>query len=117
MRGRNALRRRTWELVQLLMQLLFYALGAAMAGLFKNPKLPSVAATSTLLVTYIIWVVIDLNSNLDDLKYLTPFKYFDASVIIKNGSLDPFYVGLSLVIIVVLITTSYLTFNKRDLKV
>ena len=100
-----------------IMQLLFLALGAALAGLFKNPKLPSAAATTILLVTYIIWVVIDLNSKLDNLKYITPFKYFDASTIIKAGHLDTFYVGLSLVIIVALITTSYITFNKRDLKV
>lgn len=98
-------------------QLLFFSLGAALAGYFKNPKLPSIVATTILLTTYIIWVIIDLNSKLDLLKYMTPFKYFDASVIIKNGNLDPLYIILSGVIIVVLITTTYITFNKRDLKV
>jgi len=101
----------------LFMQLLFLALGAALAGLFKNPKLPSTVATSILLGTYIIWVVIDLNSNLNLLKYITPFEYFDASAIIKAGHLDPFYMILSAVIFVVLITTTYVSFNRRDLKV
>lgn len=100
-----------------IMQILFFSLGSALAGLFKNPKLPSIAATAILLVTYIIWVVVDLNSYLDFLKYVTPFKYFDASVIIKDGHLDPLYIILSSVIIVVFITTTYVTFNKRDLKV
>jgi ABC-2 type transport system permease protein len=100
-----------------MMQLLFFALGAALAGLFKNPKLPSAAATTILLVTYIIWVVVDLNSKLDNLKYITPFKYFDASVIVREGHLDPFYVILSLFIFVFLIVTTYLTFDNRDLKV
>jgi ABC-2 type transport system permease protein len=100
-----------------IMQIIFFALGTALAGLFKNPKLPSAVATAIFLITYIIWVVVDLNSNLNFLKYVTPFKYFDASTIISSGHLDPFYVGLSAVIIVVFITTTYITFNKRDLKV
>jgi ABC-2 type transport system permease protein len=100
-----------------IMQILFFALGSALAGLFKNPKLPAVIATAVLLLTYIIWVVVDLNSNLEFLKYVTPFKYFDASIIISNGHLDPFYVILSALITVVFITTTYITFNKRDLKV
>jgi len=99
------------------MQILFFSLGSALAGLFKNPKLPAIVATAVLLITYIIWVVVDLNANLDFLKYVTPFKYFDASVIISAGHLDLFYVVLSAVIIAVFITTTYLTFNKRDLKV
>jgi ABC-2 type transport system permease protein len=100
-----------------IMQILFFALGSALAGLFKNPKLPSIVATAILLAAYIIWVVVDLNANLDFLKYVTPFKYFDASVIIKDGHLDPLYISLSITIIAVFITTTYLTFNKRDLKV
>jgi ABC-2 type transport system permease protein len=100
-----------------IMQMIFFALGSVLAGLFKNPKLPSIVAAAILLGTYIIWVVVDLNANLDLLKYLTPFKYFDASVIIKNGYLDPFYIVLSVVVIVVFIATTYLAFNKRDLKV
>lgn len=100
-----------------IMQLIFFALGASLAGYFKNPKLPSIVATTILLVTYIIWVIFDLNSKLDFLKYLTPFRYFDASVMIGDGHLDLFYVALSLVITTVLIIVSYLSFNKRDLKV
>ncbi len=100
-----------------IMQILFFALGSVLAGLFKNPKLPSIVATAILLGTYIIWVVVDLNANLDFLKFVTPFKYFDASVIISEGHLDPLYIGLSALIIVVFITTTYLAFNKRDLKV
>lgn len=101
----------------LLMQVLFFAVGAALAGLFKRSKLSSAAATAILLGTYIIWVVMGLNDKLEFLKYLTPFKYFDASVIVKTGGLDLFYVGLSLIVSVVLVTSTYITFNNRDLKV
>ena len=100
-----------------IIQLLFFALGVALASYFKNPKLPSIVATTVLLGTYIIWVIIDLNSRLDFLKYFTPFKYFDASVLIHDGHLDFVYVILSLVIISGLMFSAFLAFNKRDLKV
>ena len=100
-----------------MMQLLFFALGAALAGLFNNPKLSSVVATTILLGTYIISVVVDLNPKLDNLKYITPFKYFDASAIINSGHLDMFYVVLSLFISAVFIVSTFLTFENRDLKV
>lgn len=100
-----------------IMQLLFFALGVALACFFKNPKLPSVIATTILLSTYIIWVVIDLNSKLDFLKYFTPFKYFDASVLIRDGHLDVIYVILSLVITYILMASALVAFKKRDLKV
>lgn len=100
-----------------LMQLLFFALGAFMAAVTKNPKLPIVEATSVLLATYIIWVIIDLNSSFDILKYATPFKYFDAKMIIDSGHLDPVYTAISVVLTVIMIFVTYFAYNRRDLKV
>ncbi|MCX6728975.1 MAG: ABC transporter permease subunit [Candidatus Saccharibacteria bacterium] len=101
----------------LFMQLLFLSIGAVFAGILKNSKVSASIATAILLGTYVMWVVIDLNKNLEFMKYLTPFKYFDASVIIHDGHLDVFYVSLSVILTIVLIITTYLAFNKRDLKV
>jgi ABC-2 type transport system permease protein len=100
----------------LLVQLIFLSIGASLAGLFKNPKLPSVVATTILLATYIILVVMNLNSKFNNLKYLTPFKYFDANIVIRAGNLDVFYIVLSLIIIVVLTIVAYLSFSSRDLQ-
>jgi len=99
------------------MQLLFFSLGVAFASYSKNPKLPSIMATTVLLATYIIWVVVDLNSRLDFLKYFTPFKYFDASILIHSGRLDAVYTLLSLVITTILMSSACIIFDKRDLKV
>lgn len=101
----------------LMMQLIFFALGAFFAGVFKNPKLPIVMSTSVLLTTYVIWVVIDLNSNFENLKYLTPFKYFDAATIINSGHLDSLYVAISAVLVVVMTLATYIFYNRRDLRI
>jgi ABC-2 type transport system permease protein len=99
------------------LQALFMSIGAFFAGILKNPKLSSVAATSVLLGTYIISVVVDLNSNLANLKYLTPFKYFDPKTMIDTGGINLWYVLLTLVLILLFVLGTYVFYNKRDLKV
>lgn len=98
----------------LFVQLLFFAVGAFLAVIMKRPKAAASVATSILLGTYIISVFVDINSKLENLKYFTPFKYFDAKTLIANGKLDPIYVSISLVIIVILTVITYLTYVDRD---
>ncbi len=98
------------------LQLIFFSVGAAVAGINKHQKSSASIATSVLLLTFILYFVINLNDKLDFLKYLSPFKYFEAHAIITNG-LDPFYMVLSLIITVVLIASTYFTYSRRDLNV
>jgi ABC-2 type transport system permease protein len=51
------------------------------------------------------------------LKYLSPFKYFEAKKVMADGSLDPVFIGLSVVIIAVLVSVTYVSYQKRDLNV
>ena len=62
-------------------------------------------------------IVIDLNENIEVLKYLTPFKYFEAENVMYGGGLDIVYVLISVVVIAVLAFVTYVFFNKRDLNV
>jgi ABC-2 type transport system permease protein len=101
----------------LLFQLLSFAFGALFAGLFKNPKLPAVAVTTVIVVSYLVSVSVDLSAKLDFLKYLTPFKYFSAEKILAVGHPDPFYVILSLTLSAVLIASTYYFYQRRDLNV
>ncbi len=99
------------------LQLIFFAVGAAVAGVNKHQKSSASIATSVLLLTFILYFVINLNDKLDFLKYLSPFKYFEAHTIITNGNLDPFYMVLSLIITAALIASTYFTYSRRDLSV
>lgn len=99
------------------MQLLFFFVGTAIAAVNKKPKASASIATGVLLFTFIISVFISVNEGLDYLKYLSPFKYFDALNIITHHALDPIYVSLSVILLIALITTTYLAYSKRDLTV
>ena len=99
----------------LFLQLLFFFAGAAIAAVSKKPKSASSLATSAVLFSFIVSFLVNISSSLDPLKYLTPFKYFDAKTMMADGRLDPLYVTISLVVIVGLIVTTYVKYPKKDL--
>jgi ABC-2 type transport system permease protein len=98
-----------------IMQLIFLAVGIFLGCAMKRYKRAGSVAVSLLLGTYFLSVISALNKDLDFLKYLTPFKYFDAGLLLRESRFDLVFVGLSLAIIVVCMAGAYLTYAKRDL--
>jgi ABC-2 type transport system permease protein len=99
----------------IIMQLIFLAIGILLGCAMKQYKRAGSVAVALLLGTYFLSVLSGLNKNLDFLKYLTPFKYFDPAQLLRDSRLDLLYVGLSLAIIVASMIGAYLTYSKRDL--
>jgi ABC-2 type transport system permease protein len=99
------------------LQIIFFLIGTAIAASSKRPKLSASMASAVLLVAFIMTYLINFNKYLDFLKYLTPFKYFDAKDILASGKLDITYVALSLSIIAISTVITYVAYNKRDLDV
>lgn len=99
-----------------MLQLMFLFIGAAIAASYKNSKKATAIAATIMMVTFILSIVIDINDKLDILKYLTPFKYFDAKNLMSSG-FDPLFVTLSVVIMAILLAVTYVFYQKRDLNV
>lgn len=99
-----------------ILQLLFLSIGTAIASVSRNPKLSASIATTVLLITFMLSVVCDMNSSLEGLKYLTPFKYFEAAQVMYGGGLETLYVIISIVLITALTSVTYGFYKKRDLK-
>lgn len=100
-----------------ILQVMFLFIGTGIASIRKNPKISASIATTVLLVTFILSIVVDMNSKLEGLKYITPFKYFDAQNMMYGGGLEPVFVILSFVIIAALVCVTYVFYKKRDLNV
>ncbi len=96
-------------------ELIFLAVGLLLGCAMKQYKLSGSTAIGIILVTYFISVISTMHENLDFLKFFTPFKYFDAGELFRNGSLDGNYLMLSLAIVFVCVAAAYLFYNKRDL--
>ncbi len=99
------------------LQLIFVFFGTAAAAIFKRPKSVGSISAAVLVVTFLMQMIINMNRDLVNLKYLTPFKYFDARNIINNQGLNAFYIGLSVLLITALISVTFIFYKKRDLKI
>lgn len=99
------------------MQLIFFFVGTCCAAVIKKPKLSSIVASSILLFCFILTFIINLNRNCDFLKYLTPFKYFDAKDLLKNGELGLIFTLISVFAVVAMVFVTYRIYSKRDLNV
>jgi len=99
------------------LQLIFMFIGTAIASISKNPKSATSASTAVLLITYILSMAIDLSGKIDNLKYFTPFKYFEAKNLMFGGGFQFGFVALSIVIILTMLKITYVFYEKRDLSI
>ncbi|MBT2679956.1 ABC transporter permease subunit [Bacillus sp. ISL-35] len=100
-----------------ILQLIFLVIGTAIAAVLKNAKKATSLATGILLFLFILSIAIDLNEKLDGLKFLTPFKYYDAKLVLEEGGFEPVYLGLSGLLLFVLTVVTYVFYRKRDMNV
>jgi ABC-2 type transport system permease protein len=100
-----------------ILQLLFMLVGTGVAAVSKNPKSATPVAMVVLLIALMLAKLIDMNSNLEGLKYLTPIKYFEAEQLLLQGGFSPIFLILSVLIIAILLGVTYECYKKRDLKV
>ncbi|WP_191565667.1 ABC transporter permease subunit [Metabacillus idriensis] len=100
-----------------ILQVLFMVIGSALAAVKKNPKTAASAAAGILLLTYMLSIIIDLNENIEGIKYFTPFKYFEAKNVMYGGGFEASFVILSIVLIAALSIVTYVFYKKRDLNV
>lgn len=98
------------------LQLFFFFLGITVAAICKKPKKSGSIATSVLLLAFIMTFFVNINQNLDWLKYFTPYKYFEARDIMMNG-LNLMYCLVFFIAISLMVVVTFRTYNSRDLDV
>jgi ABC-2 type transport system permease protein len=96
-------------------ELIFLALGLLLGCAMKQYKRSASVAVAIILATYFMSVVSVMDEKLDFLKWFTPFKYFDAADLFRNGKMNGTYLLISAAIIVVCVAAAYLAYDRRDL--
>lgn len=112
----------TGDIIKLMMgmfitQVLFMSLGAGIAAINRNSKVSASLAAAVLLVTFVLAKIIDVNDRLEGLKYLTPFKYFEAENLLLGNGFEPVFVIITIILISVMSAVTYVFYNKRDLSI
>jgi ABC-2 type transport system permease protein len=102
------------NLTLLFIQLIFLAIGILISVIL--PKIKSVLPISLGIVFafYFIGAIFVTSTN-DWTRFISPFKYFDISYIIKNASYQASYCITGAVIVVVAIVASYIIYSKKDI--
>lgn len=96
-------------------QMLFAAIGVGFATMNKNYKKSGSMTVFILLGTYFVSTFIDMSDKFNFLGFLTPFKYFDATELLLDKTLNIGYTILTIIIITVITAFSYRKYAKRDL--
>ena len=98
-----------------ILQLIFLAIGIFLGCAMKRYKRAGAVAVSLLLGTYFLSVLSSMNKDLDWLKYVSPFKYFDAGLLLRESRMELVFVALAIAIIVMCMAGAYVTYARRDL--
>lgn len=99
----------------LFLQATFLSLGILLGCAMKNHKHAGGTAVFILLGAYFTSVLSGLSDNLDFLRYLTPFEYFDSLRMLRLSGIELSSVLLSAAIILVALIGAYIVYSKRDL--
>ena len=100
-----------------LLQLIFSTAGMLIYSSSKKAKMASAITSAIVLITFFISKLIDLKDNIEFLKYLTPFKYFDAGEIMFENNMNTVYIILSLFLIITFFIGTNVLYRKKDLNV
>lgn len=95
-------------------QLMFLSLGVIVSVIL--PKIKSVIAVS--LGTVFGFYIINMFGSVigeKAVRYITPFKYYDAAYIVKNGSYEAVFVIIEIVFVVATTFASYKIYSKKDI--
>lgn len=101
----------------LAIQLIFMLLGSAAAAFLKRSKASVAVASGIMLALYMLDKVIDLNNNIDFMKYLTPFKYFSAAKLLDGAGFEPVYAVLAVALAAILLLITFVKYRRRDMNI
>ncbi|MBZ9689630.1 ABC transporter permease [Clostridium estertheticum] len=94
-------------------QLIFLSLGVIISVVASKIKSVLPISLGTVFTFFIIGM---FSSSTGDaaIRYITPFKYFDTSYIMKNSNYEVSFIVIEIVFIILAISASYFVYSKKD---
>ncbi len=96
-------------------QIVFIAIGMLVSVFFKKIKNVLPISLGFVFGFYLIGALLITDTDNKAERILSPFKYFDITYIINNGSYESLYLIISLIIIAVCVTIGYIIYNRKDI--
>lgn len=105
------------NLTLLFIQLIFFAIGMVISVFFQKLKSILPISLGVVFGLYMFGALLGTGKNADVVRFISPFKYFDLTYIIKNASYEAPYLIVGAVIIAAAVAASYLIYIKKDIHV
>ncbi|MBU1019598.1 MAG: hypothetical protein KJ847_00170, partial [Firmicutes bacterium] len=99
----------------LFFQLLFMSIGMFLSSILKQYKKSGSITIGFVIGSYLLSTIIGLVEELDFLKYVVPYEYFEAATLLETGKFDIIYLIITFSIIILSLTGSLIFYKKRDL--
>lgn len=100
-----------------IVQMIFYSIGLLISVIMDNYKKAGSVSIGILLFTYILSVFAGMNKNIEFLKYASPFKYFEATMLFRENAIDSVYLTISMIVISVGLILTMIVYPKKDLRI
>lgn len=95
-------------------ELIFFAIGTAVSAAASKMRSVLPVSLGTVFGFFFIGMLVSTGDSSSS-RFLTPFKYFDCSYIIKNAAYEGRYLLAGAVIILAAIVLSYAVYTKKDI--
>ena len=98
------------------MELLFLSVGAVIAVFARRVRSVSGLATAIGFAGFLLSALHSL-LELEDLRYITPFSYYDTAKAFFDGAYEPKYAFVGAALTLVLMATAYARYTRADIPV
>ncbi|MBN2605159.1 MAG: ABC transporter permease subunit [Bacilli bacterium] len=96
-------------------QLIFLSIGMLLSSMLKQYKKSGSITIGLLIGSYLLSTIIGLIPELDFLKYIIPYEYFEAAVLLENGAFNIVYLIITISLIILSLSGTFIFYKKRDL--
>ncbi len=103
------------NLTLLFVQLIFLAVGVVASVFFKKLKSVLPISLGVVFGLYMIGALIATGKDYDWVRFISPFRYFDITYIIKNAGYELPYLLTGVAIIAVSTIAGYIVYNRKDI--
>lgn len=98
-----------------LIQIIFLALGFLLSVLISKIKSSIAVSLPTVFAFFIIGTLGEV-LNLESIRYISPFKFFDSSYIINHNAYELKFLIVEFLFVSIAITLAYFLYIKKDIK-
>ncbi|PNT91045.1 ABC transporter permease subunit [Clostridium thermosuccinogenes] len=100
-----------------MLQLTFASVGLLISVFIVKAKSVYPVTFGVVLGAFFLNIVSAVSDKLENLKYLTPFKYVNPSDLVASGKIETVYMVIMVLVIIISVVLTYVLYNRKNIAV